>query len=57
MSSSTSKGTDSNSMTDEELKNYGNKLFSARKFDDAISCYSKAIVSLFDATFSHTTSS
>lgn len=46
MSSSTSKGTDSNNMTDEELKNYGNKLFSARKFEDAISCYSKAIVSL-----------
>jgi STIP1 family protein 1 len=44
MSSSTSKGTDSNNMTDEELKNYGNKLFSARKFDDAISCYSKAII-------------
>jgi STIP1 homology and U-box containing protein 1 len=32
-------------ITDVELKNQGNKLFAARKFDDAISCYSKAIVS------------
>lgn len=32
-------------LTDIELKDHGNKLFAARKFDDAISCYSKAIVS------------
>lgn len=32
-------------MTDLELKDHGNKLFAARKFEDAISCYSKAIVS------------
>jgi STIP1 homology and U-box containing protein 1 len=33
------------SMTDIELKDHGNKLFAARKFEDAVSCYSKAIVS------------
>lgn len=32
-------------LTDVELKDHGNKLFAARKYDDAISCYSKAIVS------------
>lgn len=32
-------------LSDEELKNQGNKLFAARKYDDAITCYSKAIVS------------
>lgn len=32
-------------LSDSELKDHGNKLFSARKYDDAISCYSKAIVS------------
>jgi STIP1 homology and U-box containing protein 1 len=31
-------------LSDVDLKNQGNKLFSVRKFDDAISCYSKAIV-------------
>lgn len=46
MSSSTSKVTkDVNNMTDEELKNHGNMLFAAKKYEDAISCYSKAIVS------------
>ncbi|KAL7636022.1 UNVERIFIED_CONTAM: hypothetical protein RMT77_013840 [Armadillidium vulgare] len=30
-------------MTDIELKNRGNKLFSARKFEEAIKCYSDAI--------------
>lgn len=28
-----------------ELRNQGNKLFAARKYDDAIACYTKAIVS------------
>lgn len=32
-------------LTDIELKDRGNILFSSRKFDDAIACYSKAIVS------------
>ncbi|XP_064478794.1 E3 ubiquitin-protein ligase CHIP-like [Ornithodoros turicata] len=31
-------------MTAEEMKNQGNKLFSARKYEDAIACYSKAII-------------
>ena len=31
-------------LSDVELKDHGNKLFSARKYDDAISCYNKAIV-------------
>lgn len=31
-------------MTSVELKEQGNKLFNARKYDDAISCYSKAIM-------------
>lgn len=32
-------------LTDSELKDEGNRLFSARKFEDAVSCYTKAIVS------------
>lgn len=32
-------------LTDVELKDQGNRLFTSRKFDDAISCYTKAIVS------------
>jgi len=31
-------------MTANELRELGNKLFSVRKFDDAIQCYSKAII-------------
>ncbi|XP_054707169.1 E3 ubiquitin-protein ligase CHIP-like [Uloborus diversus] len=31
-------------MTSTELKEQGNRLFSARKFEDAVSCYSKAII-------------
>jgi hypothetical protein len=34
-------------LTDIELKDHGNKLFAARKYEDAIQCYSKAIVSNF----------
>jgi hypothetical protein len=34
-------------MSDREHKDQGNKLFLARRFDEAISCYSKAIVNLF----------
>lgn len=37
-------------LTDIELKDHGNKLFAARKFEDAIGCYTKAIVSFFVAT-------
>lgn len=32
-------------LTDRELKEQGNRLFSSRKYDDAINCYTKAIVS------------
>lgn len=32
-------------LSDAELKDHGNKLFAARKYDDAILCYNKAIVS------------
>lgn len=31
--------------SDSDLKDQGNRLFSVRKYDDAISCYTKAIVS------------
>lgn len=31
-------------LTDKELKDQGNRLFSLRKYDDAINCYSKAII-------------
>ena len=31
-------------MSAAELKTQGNKLYSARKYDDAIACYTKAIV-------------
>lgn len=34
-------------MTDLELKEQGNRLFCARKYDEAIGCYSKAIVRMF----------
>lgn len=47
-----SKSTDAANLTDVELKNQGNKLFAARKFDDAISCYSKAIVSFLISSIS-----
>lgn len=32
-------------LTDKELKEQGNRLFTLRKYEDAINCYSKAIVS------------
>lgn len=32
-------------LSDKELKEQGNRMFSSRKYDDAINCYSKAIVS------------
>lgn len=35
-------------LSDKELKEQGNRMFSLRKYEDAINCYSKAIVrSLF----------
>lgn len=33
-------------LTDKELKEQGNRLFSLRKYEDAINCYTKAIVSV-----------
>ena len=38
-------------MTDLELKNRGNKLFSVRKYDEAIKCYTDAIVSILWVSF------
>lgn len=32
-------------LTDKEYKEQGNRLFTSRKYDEAVSCYSKAIVS------------
>lgn len=32
-------------LSDRELKEQGNRLFSLRKYEDAINCYTKAIVS------------
>lgn len=32
-------------LTDKELKEQGNRMFTLRKYEDAINCYSKAIVS------------
>lgn len=34
-------------LSDRELKEQGNRLFSLRKYEDAINCYTKAIVSNF----------
>lgn len=31
-------------LTDKELKEQGNRMFSLRKYEDAVKCYSKAIV-------------
>lgn len=31
-------------LTDKELKEQGNRMFTLRKYEDAINCYSKAIV-------------
>lgn len=31
-------------LSDKELKEQGNRMFSLRKYEDAINCYSKAIV-------------
>jgi STIP1 family protein 1 len=31
-------------LSDKELKDQGNRLFSLRKYEDAVSCYTKAIV-------------
>jgi STIP1 family protein 1 len=39
-------------LSDLELKDHGNKLFAARKFDDAVACYTKAIVSSRATEFS-----
>lgn len=32
-------------LTDKELKDQGNRLFTLRKYEDAVNCYTKAIVS------------
>lgn len=33
-------------LSDKELKDQGNRLYNLRKYEDAINCYSKAIVSI-----------
>lgn len=38
-------------LSDVELKEQGNRLFSAKKFEDAIGCYTKAIVSEKESNF------
>ena len=39
-------------LSDKELKDQGNRLFSLRKYEDAVSCYTKAIVRVhFGACF------
>ena len=40
-------------MSAAELKEQGNRLFAARQYEDAVGCYSKAIVSLKTATRSN----
>lgn len=32
-------------LSDKELKEQGNRMFNLRKYEEAINCYSKAIVS------------
>lgn len=39
-------------LTDKELKEQGNRLFSLHKYEDAANCYSKAIVSKYKNFFS-----
>ena len=34
-------------MSDRELKDQGNKLYLAKRYEDAITCYTKAIVIMF----------
>ena len=34
-------------LSDKELKEQGNQLYSLHKYEDAINCYNKAIVSTF----------
>lgn len=36
-------------LSDRELKEQGNRLFSLRKYEDAINCYTKAIVSILNS--------
>lgn len=38
-------------MSATDLKEQGNRLFAARHYDDAIGCYTKAIVSLYALFF------
>lgn len=33
-------------LTDKELKEQGNRLFGLHKYEDAVNCYTKAIVSI-----------
>lgn len=47
------KAANANLQTDSDLKDMGNKLFAARKFEDAVGCYSKAIVSFSKLKFAH----
>lgn len=42
-------------LSDKELKEQGNRMFSLRKYEEAISCYSKAIVSFSNNSNSNLT--
>lgn len=39
-------------LSDKELKEQGNRLFSLHKYEDAANCYTKAIVSIFKTRIS-----
>lgn len=43
-------------LSDKELKEQGNRLFSLRRYEDATNCYTKAIVSIFLLTMIYATS-
>ena len=45
--------TETNKMSAGELKEQGNRLYGARKYDEAIQCYSKAIVSSMFSAMNH----
>lgn len=46
------KSPQANAQSDEDLKNAGNRFFSSKKFEEAIQCYSKAIVSILICSIS-----
>lgn len=47
----TSNKHSTNSQTDKDLKEEGNRLFSYKQYEKAIECYNKAIVSTINCSF------